>query len=383
MTLTSSDTQMEEQDASNTATLTVSLGRALIAGESVVATLTLASPTTMARLPGHATPDFAVTASGTGVVLSNQTSATPRLTFTGHDTNTIQTATVTFTPIATADDGDAADETITATLSIVSGTGSGTVVTGGGVEVTSGSDVITLTIDDDETAACAAQSTVFSLRDIRMSENGGTKTYCVRLLNAPSGGSTTVTIGRTAGDARFDPSTYTVIVSDAAAATVSPATLTFTATNFMEPQQVTVTAVDDDSAHENRRLDLTHTANGGGYSSQNVGGVTVLVTDAPELEVFEYRGTYDDAAYAQYQRDHGGWGIHRPNTITSTPGIVAMNDLTPATRLDYFVRLSSQPDGDVTVTLTVDDVRGTAANLQRHLVYAERSAGAVVDVHVH
>ena len=364
VTLTSSDTQMEEQDASDTATLTVSLGRALVAGESLLARITLAT-STGARLPDHATPDFAVTATGTGVALTNATTVTPLLTFTGSDSNTVQSATVTLTPITTADDGDTSDETVTATLGLVTGRGSGTVVTGGGVEVGS-SSTATLTIDDNDTSDCVAQSTVLSVSDIRITENGGEATYCVRLTNAPSGGNTTVTIGRMAGAARFDPSTYTVIVADAAAATVSPATLTFTAANFMEPQQVTVTAVDDDSVHENRRLNLTHTAAGGGYSSSNsnddLGDLAVLVTDAPELEVFEYRGTYDDAAYGQYRRDHDGWGIHRPNTITSTPGIVAMNDLTPATRLDYFVRLSSQPDGDVTVTLTVDDVRGTAAN---------------------
>ena len=60
---------MTEQDASDAATLTVSSGRALVAGESLVARITLAT-STMARLPGHATPDFAVTATGTGVVLT-------------------------------------------------------------------------------------------------------------------------------------------------------------------------------------------------------------------------------------------------------------------------------------------------------------------------
>ena len=67
---------MGEGDASNTAVITVSLGRALISGESVVAPIALASDNG-ARLPGHATPDFAVAAMGTGVALSNATSATP------------------------------------------------------------------------------------------------------------------------------------------------------------------------------------------------------------------------------------------------------------------------------------------------------------------
>ena len=51
-----------------------------------------------------------------GVTLANALTATPSLTFTGHDTNTVQTATVTLTPVANRDDGNMAHETITATL---------------------------------------------------------------------------------------------------------------------------------------------------------------------------------------------------------------------------------------------------------------------------
>ncbi len=360
VTLTASDTAMSEQDASDTATLTVSLGRPLISGESVVATITLASGTG-ARLPGHATPDFAVTASGTGVALANATSTTARVTFTGSDSNTVQTATVTLTPIATAagDDGDTSDEEITATLNVVTGTGSGTVVTGGGAMVVSASSEVDLTIDDDDASACSAQSTVLSVSSLRITENGGKTTYCVRLTTAPSGGSTTVTIGTAAGRAVFDPSTFTVIESvGSGAATISPATLTFTASNYTEPQQVTVTAVDEPSDNRNRRFNLTQTASGGGYSSSSLGTVSVLVTDAPELEVFEYRRTYDEAAYNAHKRANRGWGIFRPNTLTSTPGLGPAPDITPGEVLDYFVRLSSQPASDVTVTINVTQIAG-------------------------
>ena len=360
VTLTSSDTQMQEQDASDTATLTVSSGRALVAGESLVARITLAT-STMARLPDHATPDFAVTATGTGVVLTSATSATPLLRFTGSDGSTVQTATVTLTPTA-ADDADTADETVTAALSLITGTGSGTVVTGGGVEVGS-SSTATLTIDDDDTSNCAAQNTVFSVSDLRVTEMGGVATYCVRLTTAPSGGQTTVAVGTAAGTAVFDPSTFTVIESvSSGAATVSPASLTFTASNYTEPQQVTVTATDEPGDNRNRRFNLTHTASGGGYSSQALGAVAVLVTDAPELEVFEHRRPYDEAAYNAHKRAHGGWGIFRPNTLTSTPGLGPAPDITPSDVLEYFVRLSSQPDGEVTVTVNVTDIAGYDAD---------------------
>ena len=122
--------------------------------------------------------------------------ATPRLVFTGHDTNTVQTATVTLTPVANRDDGDAAHETITATL-----TSLGLLdTTVSGVAAHASNNAATLTLEDDEAppAACSAQDGIFSATSLRILENGET-TYCVRLTTAPSGGDTTVTIGRTAG----------------------------------------------------------------------------------------------------------------------------------------------------------------------------------------
>ena len=384
VSLGSSDMEMTEQDASDTATLAVSLGRPLVAGESVVARITLATGTG-ARLPGHGTPDFAVTASGTGVVLSNATTATPLVTFTGSDSNTVQTATVTLTPVAAADDGDTSDEEVTATLSVVTGTGSGTTVTGGGVELVSASSEVDLTIDDDEAAGCTAQSTVLSVSDLRITENGGVTTYCVRLTTAPSGGTTTVTIGEAAGTAVFRPQTYEVIESvSSGAATISPSSLMFTASNYTEPQEVTVTAIDEAGTNRNRRFNLTHTANGGGYSNQSLGdAVPVLVTDAPELEVFEYRRTYDEAAYNAHKRAHGGWGIFRPNTLTSTPGLGPAPDITPGEVLDYYVRLSAQPAGEVTVTIDCGtDRRLCSDDVHGYFVHGGRDAAADVDVHV-
>ncbi len=334
VSLAATDMELGEGDTSNTAVLTVTLGRGLIAGESLVARITLAT-STGARLPGHATPDFAITATGTGVALSNQTSATPLLTFTGSDSNTVQTATVTLTPIANLDDGDAVDETLTATLSLVTGTGSGTVVTGGGAEVVSASSVVSLSIDDDEAApaACAAQNTVFSATNLgRILENEGVATYCVRLTTAPSGGDTIVTLGRDGGN-RF-------------AANFSPATLTFTSANYMNPQQVTVTGADEANTHRNRPdMRVTHTANGGGYSNQALGNVRVEVDDAPELE-----------AWWDYDRANASVPfLRRPNTVMSQNGLTPARNMYPGYELTYVLRLSNRPEpgGTVTVTATV------------------------------
>ena len=361
----SSDTTMTEGDASDTATLTVSLSRRLYAGEVIVVPLTLAS-STGARLPGStdsgtANHDFTVAASGTEVTLANALTANPRLTFTGHGTNTVQTAVVTLTPVANRDDGNMAHETITATLasdSTLGATGTGTTVSGG-VQRHTSNYMATLTLEDDEAApvvTCSAQNTVFSKTNLRILETGET-TYCVRLMTAPSGGNTTVTIGRNGG-----------------AATASTTTLTFTASNYQTPQQVTVTGVDEPGSHRNRTTQLTHTASGGGYSSQNLGRVRVEVDDAPEVEAFWYI--------------KGKGRIRRPHTVTSTPGLKAWQNAAPGDRINYAVRLSNRPatGGTVTVTVTVPSdkrnlvglslTEGGAAQDTVTVEFKDRSPGA-------
>ena len=331
--LTASDPTMTEGDASDTATLTISLSRRLYGGETIGVPIALAT-TTMARLPGStdsgtANHDFTVSAAAasmhSGVTLVNALTANPRVVFTGHDTNTVQTATVTLTPVASRDDPDAAHETITATLSSL-----GLVdTTVSGVAAHGTNNAATLTLEDDEAVpvvTCSAQNPIFSETSLRILENGET-TYCVRLTTAPSGGDTTVTIGRIGG-----------------AATASPTTLTFTASNYQTPQQVTVTGVDDSTRHENRTMQLTHSANGGGYSNQALGNVQVAVDDAPEVEAYWY-----------IKGGAGGVRIRRPHTITSTRGLTAWQNAAPGDRINYAVRLSNRPEpgGTVTVTATV------------------------------
>ena len=243
VSLTSTDMTMTEGDASDTAVLTVSLDRRLYAGETIGVPIALAT-TTMARLPGSvggsnvANHDFEVTAAAasmhSGVTLANALSANPRVVFTGHDSNTVQTATVTLTPVANRDDGDAAHETITATLASL---GLLDTTVSGGVTAHETNNAATLSLEDDEAAPapCHAQDTVYSEVNLRILENGGVATYCMRLTTAPSGGDTIVTLGRDGGN-RF-------------AANFSPASLTFTPSNYMTPQQVTVTGADEPSRH--------------------------------------------------------------------------------------------------------------------------------------
>ena len=337
VSLTSSDPTMTEGDASDTATLTVSLSRRLYAGETIGVPIALAS-TTGARLPGSvdggnvANHDFAVAAAAgnghSGVTLAvDAPAATPRLVFTGHGSNTVQTATVTLTPVANRDDGDAAHETITATL-----TSLGLLdTTVSGVAAHGTNNAATLTLEDDEAApaACPAQNNSLSVGSIRILETGGMATYCVRLPTAPSGGDTTVTIGTTGR--------YT------GAATASTTTLTFTSSNYMDPQPVSVTGVDQPNLHLNRTLSLTHSANGGGYSNQGLGWVSVTVDDAPELEAWDL-AVMNPNDYAAKQR---------PNTVKATRGFrYFQNDMTPIYPLRYQLRLSNRPATGETVTVT-------------------------------
>ena len=340
----SSDTTMTEGDATDTAVLTISLDRRLYAGETIGVPIALAT-TTGARLPGStdvgnvANHDFTVAAAAasmhSGVTLANALTANPRVVFTGHDTNTVQTATVTLTPVASRDDPDAAHETITATLSSL---GLLDTTVSGGVTAHGTNNAATLTLEDDEAAppatTCPAQNGIFSEPRLRILETGET-TYCVRLTRPPSGGDTTVTIGTTGS--------YT------GAATASPTTLTFTASNYQTPQQVTVTGVDQTSLHLNRTLSLTHTANGGNYTNWSLGTVRVEVDDAPELEAWDttiWRG------------NRSGLG-RRPSTITASNGFIGFRqDFSPGrSGLWYRLRLSSRPEtgGTVTVTATSSD----------------------------
>ncbi len=332
----SSDTTMTEGDATDTAVLTISLDRRLYGGETIGVPIALAT-TTGARLPGStdsgnvANHDFEVTAAAasmhSGVTLANALTANPRVVFTGHDTNTVQTATVTLTPVANRDDPDATDETITATLSSL---GLVDTTVSGGVTAHSSDNAATLSLEDDEAVppatTCPAQNGIFSETRLRILETGET-TYCVRLTRPPSGGDTTVTIGTTGS--------YT------GAATASPTTLTFTASNYQTPQQVTVTGVDQTSLHLNRTLSLTHTANGGNYTNWSLGTVRVEVDDAPELEAWDTAVWHQNYAAKQ-----------RPNTVKATRGFrYFQNDFVPVTRLFYKLRLSNRPATGETVTV--------------------------------
>ena len=159
--------------------------------------------------------------------------------------------TFTLTPV-----DDALDES-EETLS-VEGTLSGVTVTGD-----------TIAITDDDGRGITVSPTTLTLAEAddttTMGVTENVKTYTVKLDSQPTG---TVTVAVASGDTKV--------------ATVSPATLTFTASDYAA-KTVTVTAVPDalDNAGGKRTATIAHTvtATGTDYASETAASVTVEVTD--------------------------------------------------------------------------------------------------------
>ena len=161
----------------------------------------------------------------------------------------------------------------------------------------------------------AARGLVFSRTDVAVDE-GGTTGYTVQLDARPSA---SVTVSIASGDAD--------------AATVSPASLTFTAADWNAAQTVTVTGVaDDDGAHE--LVTLTHSA--AGFAPRTV---TVAVNDddddaAPAVDSATVTGTslviaFDQDLAAAPDLANGAFtvkkapsgGTERTETLTGSPSI--------------------------------------------------------------
>ncbi len=254
LALSSTDTTMTEGAASQTAVAAVTLGRRLYAGETLAYRVGL-STTTGARLPdGDAsTPqDFTVSVSGTGVTATGLDTASPLVTFTGDDDNTVQVATLTFTPTA-GTDADGADEAVRVGFG---SPGSATNVGGGAA----GTGSVDLTIDD-------SAGLVLSATTLTVAE-GGSGTYTVALASQPTA-EVTVTVGGVSGEVTVDTDGDTGGNQN---------TLTFTTGDWNTAQTVTVSA-DEDGDTDNDSATLTHTAAGGDYAGLTGDSVEVTVTD--------------------------------------------------------------------------------------------------------
>ncbi len=174
------------------------------------------------------------------------------LSFTMGDWDTPKVFTVTG-----VEDADANNETVSLTHTF----------SGGGPAYANATPALTIagvtvTVDDDETAGVTLSET-----ELMFNEGTANTTYTLVLDTQPTAAMV-----------------ITVMSDDEGAASVSPATLTFTMADWNAPKPVTVTGIADADAN-NESVSLTHTFSGGGpaYADANpaltIAGVTVTVDD--------------------------------------------------------------------------------------------------------
>ena len=287
---------------------TVSIPRALVAGETIDVPLSI----------GGAPPaewSLALKSGGslnTGVTLSGESTATPQVRLSGAGAQTA-TLLLTATDDSTADDGE--------TWTIALGPdGSGTngfdrsslgTDVGGGANPHGSRNSFNVQVDDPAvTPDIAVSESSLALTEGHATDSE--KTYTVRLATDPGAG-VTVTVTPTS--------------TDTGAATVTPASLSFTgggSGTWRNAGTFTVSAVADGDT-TNESLSITHLAtapSGNAYRGITVAPVAVTVTDAGNGVIVS--PTVLDV------RENGG---------TAT----------------YTIRLASAPGGTVTVTPTSGD----------------------------
>ena len=226
--------------------------------------------------------------SGTALTLSGTTLVNGSLTFTPENWSTPQTVTVNAGAVA-------ADTDVT----LVHG------VSGGGYDSVTAADVV-VTIVDVPTNQLTIQVGVTLSRQTLTVPEGGSDTYEVVLGHQPTGDVTvTVTVDDTANND----------------VTTEEESLVFTTANWNDPQTVTVRAAEDDDALTDSDVTISHTAGGANYEGVTVPGLTVSITENDAVGV-----TID------------------PNELTVTEG--------DASGVSYTMKLTSQPAGDVTITIS-------------------------------
>ena len=230
VTLSSAAGNMEE---GQTKEFTITLGRGLVDGEILTVPLTFAGTATRGT-------DYTMTGtSATGVQYNNLDSGTARVVFNGPTSGATATR-ATITLRATADStAESPAETVDIGLGTVTNTG---LTNFGGVTQTD--SLGQFTIVDVTSAGVSISESGGSTSVTEAAGPTNTDTYTVVLKSQPTA---TVTIAVTS--------------DDPGAAMVSPATLSFTPSNWNSAQMVTVTGVDDDVDQTgNRSVTISHSA---------------------------------------------------------------------------------------------------------------------------
>ena len=245
VTLAATDTTATEGDGSETGEFTVTLGRALVTGES------LAVPVALTDV--HSSEYSLTLASATGIGLTGNT-----LTFTG-GSNAARTARVTYEALS---DQDGTHENTTLSIPRSSASGAPRMRASGlgGGAVGSGTAILVIT----DTGGGTKGVTIRPGARLSLDE-GDRKSYSLVLATDPGDGAT---VGITPASNNAD-------------VTFSPASLTFTggdAGNWNTPQRITLEAAEDSDA-SNDTATVSHRISG--YTGvTSVSSVTVTVTDA-------------------------------------------------------------------------------------------------------
>ena len=185
-------------------------------------------------------PTADVTVTVAGHAGTDVTPSPATLTFTSLNWATAQTVTV-----KAGNDADTVDDRVSLTHSAMSADSAYN-----GIAISS----VAVTVTDNDTATLVVTPPTLSIGE------AGSDTFTVKLPTQPGGN---VAVSVTSGEV--------------GAATVSPARLSFNATNWNTAQTVTVSGVDDADTN-NESVTVTLSGSGGGYGSA-IASVAVTVTD--------------------------------------------------------------------------------------------------------
>ena len=295
--------------------------------------------------PPASSAELSVTISDTGAA----TVSPATLTFTASDYDTGQPVTVT----GVADE-DGTDDSATITLAVSS---SG---------YTASNATKTITVTDDDGAIELSSSAAVSLV-----EGGSPDTFTVK-LGAPPASSATLSV--TSGDT--------------GAVTVSPATLTFSDSNYAEARTVTVTPVgDSDGTNESVPIDFE--VSGGGYTASDAtktitvtdgdGGIVVSSAAVTAIEggragTFTVTLAAPPASSAVLSVTSGDTG-----TATVSPATLTFSDSNYDTGQTVTVTAAQDSDGtDDSATITLSVSSGYAASDATKAVAVEDDDGGIV-----
>ena len=314
VTLSGAGSNMEEGESR---TFTITLGRGLVQGETLAAPLAFGGTATRGT-------DYTMTGtSATGVQYNNLNRGNARVVFNGPTSGTTATR-ATIALRATADStAESPAETVDIGLGTITNTG---LTNFGGVTQTD--SLAPFTIADGTPA------------DVNITESGGstsvteaagptnTDTYTVVLKSEPRA---TVTIAVTS--------------DDPGAAMVSPATLSFTRSNWNSAQTVTVTGVDDDVDQTgNRSVIISHSATSidANYNGNTISipSVTATVVDDDNTRPFALPAVeFAAAAYS---------GGEASGSRTVNVALSATPTFTAATTVSYAVSGTATAGEDFT-----------------------------------